>query len=337
MKKYTAIITIFCLFFAGTAISQNHWRVNNAFGVDADFDNLPAAVDSASAGDIIYIEGTNIPYAANVNIDKPLTLIGPGYFLASNDSTQANVSTAIITGTVNLIPGSEGLYMAGLTINANLRISASNLIIERNNISTITVGYNADIGNVVLRQNYIGSIIDHSYYSSAVIKNNIVTAKITTSVRANWLIYNNTLYGPTTSTKIEVYNSSVKNNIVINTQSATSYDCINTDPSRNNNIEYNVCNKIPYDGPELENNIWDATPESVFVMDGNNETMLYLTEGSPAIGYGENGQDCGAYGDLTPYILSGMPPVPHIFKATVPVSATTTGGLPVNVKIKSQK
>jgi hypothetical protein len=336
MKKYTTFLTILCLLFAGTAFSQNHWRVNNAFGVDADFDNIPAAVDSASAGDIIYIEGTNIPYSTNFNIEKPLTLIGPGYFLASNDSTQANVSTAIISGTINLLPGSEGLYMAGLTINANLRISASNLIIERNNISTLQMGYSTDIGNVVIRQNYIYSIYDNNYYTSAVIKNNIVVQRISNSFRANWLIYNNTVYGSQTGTMIEVYNSSVKNNIVINTQGAASYDCIDTDPMRNNNIEFNVCNKVPYNQPELENNIWDADPALVFILDGNNETMLYLLEGSPAIGYGENGQDCGAYGDLTPYILSGMPPVPHIFKANVPVSATTTGGLPVNVKIKSQ-
>lgn len=337
MKKYTAIITIFCLFFAGTTFSQNHWRVNNAFGVDADFDNLPAAVDSASAGDIIYIEGTNIPYTTNFSISKPLTLIGPGYFLASNDSTQANVSAAIISGTVNLLPGCEGLYMAGLTIQSNLRISASNLIIERNNIASISVGYSADIGNVVIRQNYIGSISDYYYYTSAVIKNNILTGRINTSLRANWLIYNNSLYGSFQGTIIEVYNSAIKNNIVINTQQYLGYDCIDTDPTRNNSIEFNVCNKPPYDQPELENNIWDADPAVVFTLEGNNETMLYLIEGSPAIGYGENGQDCGAYGDITPYILSGMPPVPHIFKANVPVSATTTGGLPVNVKIKSQK
>jgi len=337
MKKYTAIITLFCLFIAGSVFSQNQWRVNNAFGVDADFDNIPAAVDSASAGDIIYIEGTNIPYTASVNIEKPLTLIGPGYFLASNDSTQANVSSAIISGVVHLKAGSEGLYMAGLTLSSQLRISASNLIIERNNLSSITLGYSADIGNVVIRQNYISSISDYNYYTSAVIKNNILTGRINTSLRANWLIYNNSLYENYQGTIIEVYNSGIKNNIVINTQPYLGYDCIDTDPTRNNSIEFNVCNKPPYDQPELENNIWDADPAVVLTLEGNNETMLYLKEGSPAIGFGENGQDCGAYGDITPYILSGMPPVPHIFKANVPVSATTTGGLPVNVKIKSQK
>ncbi len=334
MKRHTTI-TIICLLIAGNLFSQNQWRVNNAYGIDADFTTVQAAVDSATAGDIIYIEGTNIPYVG-FNIEKPLTFIGPGYFLASNDSTQANVSAAIISTTIKFSPGSEGSYMAGLS-TGQVRLDASNLLIERNNMSTIVIGYSQNIGNVVVRQNYISTISDQSGYSSAVIKNNIVVYYITNSIRANWLIYNNTVYSNYSGSAINVYNSSIKNNIVINTQSYESYHCINTAPGQNNNIEFNVCNKPPYNLPELENNIWDADPALVLSLEGNNETKLFLIEGSPAIGYGENGQDCGAYGDLTPYVLSGMPPVPHIFKANVPVSATTTGGLPVNVKIKSQK
>jgi len=336
MKKQTIFITIICLLIAGTTFAQNHWRVNNAFGIDADFTTIQAAIDSASAGDMIYIEGTNIPYSVAVTMTKALNLIGPGYFLASNDSTQANVSPAIITGALSLNPGSEGSYLAGLTLS-NLYINASNLIVERNNISNITVGPNYDVGNVVIRQNYVSTISVGGNYSSAVIKNNIISYSLTNSTKATWLIYNNTIQSSYGTTVVSVYNSSVKNNIVVNTGSSPSYDCINTDPARNNNIEYNVCNKVPYNQPLLPNNIWDADPDSVFVGVGNNETKLYLLEDSPAIGYGENGQDCGAYGDITPYILSGMPPVPHIFKANIPVSATTTGGLPVNVKIKSQK
>jgi hypothetical protein len=336
MKKHTTIITIICLMIAGTTFAQNHWRVNNAYGVDADFTTIQAAVDSAEAGDMIYIEGTNIPYSATVNMTKALNLIGPGYFLASNDSTQANVAPALVTGTFTLSPGSEGTYIAGLTIST-LYIAASNLIVERNNITTIIVGYGYNVGNVVIRQNYLNTINDLSSYTSAVIKNNICTQSISNSTKATWLIYNNTFDAYYSGVVVSVYNSSVKNNIVNNSRSGDTYHCINTDPARNNNIEFNVCNKAPYNQPLLENNIWDADPLLVFVGDGNNETKLYLAEDSPAIGYGENGQDCGAYGDNTPYILSGMPPVPHIFKANIPVSATTTGGLPVNVKIKSQK
>jgi hypothetical protein len=336
MKKYTTIFTIVCLLIAGTAFSQNHWRVNNAIGIDADFKDIQSAFDSATAGDIIYIEGTNIPYGS-ATASKPFTIIGTGYFLAVNDSTQANLAPSI-TAILTLNSGAEGTYMAGLT-TSSLRIGASNVIIERNNLSNISIGYNNDVGNIVIRQNYINSISDHNYYSSAVIQNNIVTYNISSSIKANWLIYNNTFYSSYTSNSglINVYNSSIKNNIVINTSSSVNYHCINTSPEQNNNIGRNVCNKEPYNMPVPGNNIWTAEIDAIIINEGSAEQKLYLAEGSPAIGYGEGGIDCGAYGGLKPYILSGMPPVPHIFKASVPVSATTTSGLPVNVKIKSQK
>ena len=335
MKKYTIVITVICLFITSFSFSQNHWRVNNAYGINADFSDIQAAFDSATAGDIIYIEGTNIPYGSGY-ATKPLTIIGTGYFLAVNDSTQANLAPSIVS-TIRLDPGSEGSYVAGLTISGQFRVNVSNVIVERNNLSTLYIGYSYDVGNVVIRQNYIGSIGDHGQYTSAVIQNNIITYKIFSSVKANWMIYNNTIYGSYSSAvgMIDVYNSSIKNNIVFNTYS--SYPCINTNPEQNNNIEFNVCNHETSGYPVPENNIWDAVIEEVIANEGSAEKKLYLIEGSPAIGYGEGGVDCGAYGNLNPYVLSGMPPVPHIYKASVPVSATSTSGLPVNVEIKSQK
>ena len=335
MKKYTIIITVICLFITSFSFSQHHWRVNNAFGIDADFNNIQAAFDSAAAGDIIYIEGTNIPYG-NGYATKPLTIIGTGYFLAVNDSTQANLAPSIVS-TIRLNPGSEGTYVAGLT--GSIYVNASNVIVERNNLSTLYIGYSNNVGNVVIRQNYIYTIDDHGQYTSAVIQNNIITYSISSSVRANWIIYNNTFYGSCSSSvgMINVYNSSIKNNIVFNTYSNTSRTCINTNPEQNNNIEFNVCNREFPNFPVPENNIWTAVIEEVIADEGSAEKKLYLIEGSPAIGYGEGGVDCGVYGGLNPYVLSGMPPVPHIYKASVPVSATSTSGLPVNVEIKSQK
>jgi len=335
MKKFTAILTIVCLMIAGSAFSQHNWRVNNAFGIDADFTAIQAAVDSAEPGDIIYVEGTNIPYNGAA-ISKQLNFYGPGYFLASNDSTQANVSAATISGTLTLQSGAEGSYLAGLTISM-LNVSASNVIIERNNITTLYIANSHDVGNVLIRQNYIYIITDGSYYSSAVIQNNILTGTVSSSVRASWLIYNNSIKGNNYGFIISVYNSSIKNNIVENEMANENYTCINTDVTMNNNIQFNICNKVPYNQPVPANNLWGTDMTQVITGTGNNETRFYLIEGSLASGYGENGVDCGAFGNNTPYILSGMPPIPHIFNASVPVSATTTGGLPVNVKIKSQK
>jgi hypothetical protein len=334
MNKFTSFLAIVCLLVANTGYAQNHWRVNNALGIDADFTTIQAAFDTASANDIVYIEGTNIPYAS-ATLNKPLTVIGPGYFLASNDSTQANLSSSLI-GEITLGSASTGSYLAGLTMNT-LYLWSSNVIIERNNITSIYIGWNGfDVGSVVIRQNYIGSIDDHGSYTSAIIENNIVTSGITSSQMATWLIYNNTIQTGW-GVSIQVYNSSIKNNIIKNTYPSNDYYCINTDPTRNNNIKYNICNKLPNTQPPPPENLWGVDMTQVIAGTGNNETRFYLIEGSLATGYGENGIDCGAFGNITPYVLSGMPPVPHIFKASIPVSATTTGGLPVDVKIKSQK
>ena len=46
-----------------------------------------------------------------------------------------------------------------------------------------------------------------------------------------------------------------------------------------------------------------------------------LKAGSPAIGAGVGGIDCGAFGGETPYKLSGIPFVPLIYQ----VNAPTTG------------
>ncbi|MCK4754754.1 MAG: right-handed parallel beta-helix repeat-containing protein, partial [Calditrichia bacterium] len=60
-----------------------------------------------------------------------------------------------------------------------------------------------------------------------------------------------------------------------------------------------------------------------------------LKNGSPAIGAGSGGTDCGAFGGLSPYILSGIPNLPHIYEADVPASASSESGLQVTIKVKS--
>jgi hypothetical protein len=48
-----------------------------------------------------------------------------------------------------------------------------------------------------------------------------------------------------------------------------------------------------------------------------------LKPGSPAIGKGLHGVDCGAFGGGVPYILAGMPPVPSIYSLTAPSSVNS--------------
>ena len=61
-----------------------------------------------------------------------------------------------------------------------------------------------------------------------------------------------------------------------------------------------------------------------------------LAPGSPAIGTGVNGGDCGVFSYDTggyPYVLSGMPAIPAIYEATVESIVGST--LPVTIKASS--
>lgn len=340
MKKQTTIITIVLLLFAITANSQTRWRVNNTPGVSADFASVQAAVDSANAGDIIYIENSGIPYD-NVIIEKQLTLLGPGYFLASNDSTQANKSNTMLPN-VTFNPQSSGSVMMGVWVTNILYVNASNVVISRNRINEMRLAYSNEAGNILVAQNYVNGISNWSreYYFTAVIINNIIVGKVDINSYGSVEFRNNVVEYSNTSSAyywaVILNNSTIKNNIVIRLPDNGYYYNygIACDGTLNNAIEYNLCNQDSV--ANYPNNIWEMNIEEVVVNAGGPESKYYLKEGSPAIGYGEFGGDCGAFGGDSPYVLSGLPPVPHIFQTSIPISGTSNSGLPVNVKIKSQ-
>lgn len=65
---------------------------------------------------------------------------------------------------------------------------------------------------------------------------------------------------------------------------------------------------------------------------------LKLIEGSPAIGAGEGGIDCGPYakGSLYPFVTYGMPKhIPYFTEAAVPAQPTD-GKVKVSLKIVNQ-
>jgi hypothetical protein len=43
------------------------------------------------------------------------------------------------------------------------------------------------------------------------------------------------------------------------------------------------------------------------------------------------------YGGVSPYVLSGLPPLPRIYEASIPGAAYSGEGLPVTIKVKAGK
>ena len=76
---------------------------------------------------------------------------------------------------------------------------------------------------------------------------------------------------------------------------------------------------------------------AVFVPSGTTDGQWQLRNGSPAIGAGLGGVDCGMFGGTDPYVLSGIPDIPMITSLYVPSRANPTDGLDVKITIESKK
>ena len=101
----------------------------------------------------------------------------------------------------------------------------------------------------------------------------------------------------------------------------------------------NLCNETQF--PASNNNQQNVDMSTVFVdHDKYIDNGYFLALGSPAIGAGFNGGDCGAFSndfDGNPYILSGMPNIPAIFdiEFNSTIFPTEFETLEINLKAKA--
>jgi hypothetical protein len=329
MKK-TVILMVCFLALISLNASAKIWRVNSA-GLPADFTTIQAAHNSASvvAGDTLHLEPSFVSYGTLVSTKK-LIILGPGYFLDMNAGQQAIPVTATIESFA-LNTGSSGTVISGLTVSTNSTISTGNITISRNNItgyiylsrdysySNIIISGNYNIGyitytgssgtslitNVLIINNYLNSVSLLNQYSG-IIANNIITA------------YNCT-----------VYNFTIKNNIC--TYASTS-SCFG---GGSNTISNNI-SAASGGLPTGNGNQNGVSMSTVFVGATGHSTdgQWQLADGSPALGAGLSGEDCGIFGGSTPYHLSGLPKIPSVYFLGAP---TTSNGntLPVTISVKT--
>jgi hypothetical protein len=342
MKKLTIIMMSLCWLGANATI----WRINSNPQVSADFTSINDAIAHWDVldGDTLYLE--NGSYFGATTISKSLTLIGPGYFLMENDSTYANPLPALIAS-INFSTGSSGSKIIGVQVIGDVTLSASganNITIERSNLGVVSI-INPSSG-LTIRQCYIAGNITSSYLLSSTIHNNIILGSISLlSSNGNHNIYNNVIYfnSSATSYALAARNSSVLNNIIIRepysenpSLNRTEY-CIDFASINNSNTTFarNVMSQSP--NASFPDNLWNSNKEINFILAGSTDKKWKLKAGSPAIGYGSNGDDCGAYGGAMYYVPSGLPwLLPRIFEAVIP-SSGSGNAIPVHIKAKTQE
>ena len=331
MKKLRFFIVLGALLCNSLNAQQLH-RVNNNTDFDADFTTLQAAVDAAIDNDTIYVEGSATVYDG-ATINKPLTIVGPGYYLDENPKTQANNVAASFGGDILFASGSDGstIMACSFVPGYNVMISVSDITVIRNLL--YGVRFDGTSNNILVAQNYVVNEIraTSGQITNSVISNNIVRGQIISgNTSASLVISNNIFWNSGWATPIDCYNASIQNNILAGDNQTIWQNSGNT-------ISYNIMASA---GTNSNGNQFNVDMATVFAdfdgsLDLSTDGKWELKAGSPAIGAGISATDCGAFGEPAPYVLSGVPNLPHIYEAEVPATATSESGLQVTIQVKS--
>jgi hypothetical protein len=328
------------------------WRLNN-IGANASISGtLQDAINYSSPGDTIHVEPSSTSYGS-ASITKNITLIGAGYWLTENDSTQANTMTSLV-GSLTFSQGSEGSKICGLYIEGRINIQTDNITISRNYINQSTsstseaIYINGSNQNIKIIQNWING------YASTT-GDHIIGIESDGSAQQEIEIHNNfirTSHGNTGIHQAIVIPLSsngvisiVNNNIWGNLETTGAYIANNIQLeggiSGAGNTYYNnlgITNQFPSNNGNIQN----AGMGMLFIDYDSYVDNGYILNDLPGVpslatGAGLNGGDCGVFGyhtTGTPYKLSGLPDIPAIFEFSGNLS-NGVGPVQINIKAKS--
>jgi hypothetical protein len=345
MYKYWLLVML--LLHSGLS-AQTTWVVSNSPGFPSTFNDLQAAIDDSrvAQGDILLVQGSPVNYG-DIDVTKRVTIMGPGYFLNENKETQTNLQSAQINSIV-FKQGSDGSILQGMDIRGNRPLAEPfygfyactigqftfgtfGINIEANRIVLISVQVSDNIvinkvKSFRVQQSYFSSIYNHPEAEGISIHNNIIVGGINIY---NALFLNNSFV----SGGAFYCKKSIVRNSIINTQYIQKFGgcrgwAFLPDSS---DIEINLFpSTYPIDGSSNFN-----TTDFGFVGVGSTDGIYQLKPNSIAVGSGNSGNDLGHLSGLTPYKLSGISLHPNIFSVTMPQTATSGGGLKVEVKVRA--
>jgi len=312
-------------------------------GTTSIFTHLDSAIANAQSGDFIYLPGGIINFSGNIS--KSITLVGAGFF---PDSTAATSQT-IIVPTVRLLRGANNFSISGVFLQNSMTVDSCNSV----SISRCRIGTNKDavLGitkcqNILINGCILGSveniipsspnlvlqnciIYGHLYGDGLTIKNCILFEPASTS---HSQLFN---YGNTAFTRLD--NSYFENNIiysvyVFNPSTGTTFNYFY------NNVFANISS---LSNGISSNNKFNNTITSVLSFPINTSTYnpsdkFNLPSGSPAIGAGVAGTDCGIYGGTTPFKAGAVPFNPRIKSANIPSVTNPQGNLDVQFDVIAQ-
>ncbi len=337
LKKCVIAVTLVAMTIPVYARS---WQINNNPNYVADFSSINAAISSADVlnGDTLYI-GAGCNMGDNQSINKKVTVIGTGWGYTDSPALASRITN-------NLSINSADVKIIGLHITGNVTTDNNNIVLERCKIDGMIYATYQKRRNIKILQ-CITSRIQSGGNSSY------------SDYTDNWTI-KNCIITNSDYCMMYIYNSTIENNIIINTSTGTGYKAslvahsqlctirnnvlIQTNPGGEGSILYGSSNCVCTDNvlsasADWENNFPENTylgsndPATVFKCTGSVAAGEYysLKENSPAAGAGESGADCGVMAGAYKFVPYGRPDYIPVIKNLVVPGAPTNGEINVTI------
>jgi hypothetical protein len=312
-----------------------------------DYATSALAVAACAAGDSLYVYGSGW----TIDVTKRLVIIGSGYFYAANTPSNTNFNAnlqnynAYTGAAIQLSDGSSNSIITGIVgyVYVNSAHTAS-----INNIRISNCYWNAVPTMLKAGITYDGWEISKCYVANGQINYNPTTSKLT-----NFKILNNIFQSGSFSISAVAGQTGIVENCTFysyyigNGFSGANIlvqNCIfvSANVSGYNNTVFNNCilDGVPNPGIVGSNNILSVTANNIFSGLPTQGTLSddgrwALKAGSPALAAGVAGIDCGAFGGVNPYKLSGIPAIPAFIKLTAPGTAANTNPYTLTFSVKA--
>jgi len=335
MKKILSFAIIATLLLSVNNANAKIRRVGY-FGApvaNTDYSTLQLANDAAASGDSIFL----FPGSWTGTITKKLIFLGYGYFISG---TAFNANLQHIAGALSLsvtlgakASSSSFEGIDGLQIFPHNDSVVSNIIVRRCR-GTIYFNSKTYDGWQIL-QCYLDNL--GSYYGGGKVTNLRVDNCYINSLGLSGLAasgsagqFNNDIfYSPNFGNGSYL----IKNSIFLINR-VSDINCV-----YQNSIANTDYGPIP-SGNGNQNITGANMSTTVFVgysTQGtySNDARWALKVGSPAIGTGAGGTDCGIFGGSSKYKLSGIPRIPSFYKVTSTSTSATTNPYTITFSVRS--
>lgn len=324
MKKRLILAAMAAIMTMTVAIAQKIAVVSEG-GETSLYQNLPAAIEGASPGSVIYLPGGGFPLPDSVKITKRLTIIGIGH-KSTNDNVDGYTT---IAGNVFFNGGSSGSAILGCLISGDVCIGhddaiVNDILVKCCNVNAIDSYVNCE--NIVISQNYIRNS-SPIRGCGCLVSNNILHSLY--DMNSSTICYNVVrsyhYFVGYQSSFFHVDNSNIYNNIIIDKGGrGPSFECNNIQANRNLLINYSWGDNCV--------NLTDCSWEDLFE-DWNDGAIDPMTDFHFKEAY-QQYSDIGIYGG-SGFNDHQTASVPYIVAKRIAEETDAAGQLKIQVRVKA--